>query len=270
MRHRFLIQKDSPLSVESLQLIEEIEAYNRINKFSKIEYLEIDISELVNFQEPGYIPVGSLQFVAHYLLFGYGITHMAPIEVPMELMRGEFLLREYNTVLYQDMPRTGNYFVKDVTTLKSFSFEGSVESLFSMEDLCSQLIPEHIYQVSSVLKILSEYRVIVIDDKIEAIQYYNGDPTIMPNEKEIEKIKKMVLMYSISENRPSAYSMDVAVVKIDNGRDLALIEVHPAVSIGTYGYTGQKLIDMYAKGFNWYIKNNKPQKYMEIKSKENE
>lgn len=263
MQYQFLIQKDSPLSVEALQLLEEIQFYNSHRFASKIKYYEISIDELVNFQNPGYIPVGSIQFVTRYLIFAYGIDHMTPIEIPAELKCDGFLLRDYNIVSYSNIPRSGRYFVKDVSTLKSFSFTGDTSSLFdNSTEINSQLNQNHIYQVSSVLDILSEYRVIVVDNKIEAIQFYNGDPTIMPSPEEILKIKIMVTKYSLSKNKPDAYAMDVAVVNTNGGRDLALIEIHPAVSIGTYGYACPKLLDMYTKGFEWYIKVNKPQKYM--------
>lgn len=261
--YKFLIEKDSVLAVESLQLIEEIKEHQRRYKWiSPIEYHEIEIGDLCNFQEPGYIPVGSIHFVARYLLFAYNIMHMTPIEIPDELLHEHFLLRDYKVVPYNKIPRDGYYFFKDVSNLKTFTYTGSMEAFFNTLQIKPNLNPNHIYQISSVLDIMAEYRVIIVDDKIEAIQYYNGDPTVMPNEKEILKIKIMVLQYALSKNKPGAYTMDVAVVKKDDERDLALIEVHPAVAFGTYGYACPKLIEMYAKGIDWYINCNKPQNYM--------
>jgi hypothetical protein len=261
--YKFLIEKDSVLAVESLQLIEEIRDYNRrYRHLSKIEYHEITIGDLCNFQQPGYIPVGSIHFVARYLALAHNIFHMTPIEIPDELMCERFLLRDYKVVPYSEIPKTGMHFIKDISTLKSFTYSGSMEAFFDQLPILPKINQSHIYQVSDILNILSEYRVIVIDNEIEAIQYYNGDPTVMPSEEEILKIKIMVLKYSLSKNKPGAYTMDVAVIKKDDKRDLALIEVHPAVAFGTYGYSCPKIIDMYAKGFDWYVQCNKTQKYM--------
>lgn len=254
MAKHFLIQKDSPLSVENLQLKEEINAVNARMRFIKIaDYNEISLEHLSSFNRPGYIPIGSIEFVQKYLSIAYNISTMPPIEIPEVLRKPEFLLRDYNIVPYDKIPSNGRYFVKDVSKLKSFSFSGDINYLLSNE-FHEQINKNHIFQVSSLLDILAEYRVIVIDDKIEAIQFYNGEPTIMPTEKEIIKIKKMVYFYLTDTNRPEAYTFDVAIVRNGNERDLALIEVHPAISIGTYGYAGQKLIDMYEKGFSWYLK----------------
>lgn len=214
------------------------------------------------------IPVGTIEFVQAYLSNVHNIHHMSPIEIPKELRLPHLLLRDYQIVKSSDIPNGVFNFVKDVSVLKQPTFIGNTNDIpdgFLKPDIQCKLPgnttlyePGHLYQVSDVLNILSEYRVIVINDKIYGIQFYDGNPTIMPTPQEIKKIQEMVVRYSVNKARPGAYAMDIAVVKTENeqGRDVALIEVQSATSIGTYGCRGPFLPDMYRLGIKWYIEHN--------------
>ena len=48
--------------------------------------------------------------------------------------------------------------------------------------------------------------------------------------------------------------MDIAVLK--NGRTI-ILEVHPVVSVGTYGYSSSELLNMYKNGIEYYCKTTK-------------
>lgn len=201
------------------------------------------------------IPVGSLEFVQTFLREFHGVDHMNPIEIPKELRLPKFLLRDYQLIPYDNIP-VGKYkFVKNACELKQPTFIGNTDDLLKRRWLVN---PNDVYQVSDVLDILSEYRVVVVENKIYGIQFYDGDPTIMPTPNEIKKIKEMVVRYSASKSCPGAYTLDVSIIKTDNetGRDLALIECHPATSTGTYGCRGAFLPRMYELGFKWYIDHN--------------
>ena len=206
------------------------------------------------------IPVGSLEFVQTFLREFHNIPHMNPIEIPKCLRLPHILLRDYRIVSYNNLPREGEWFVKDVNKLKSWTYQGEIANLFSSNSFYEPVDKTHLFQVSELLPILSEYRIIVIENKIFGIQFYNGDPTVMPTPKEIKKIKEMVVRYSASKDCPGAYTLDVAVVKAENedGRDLALIEAHCATSAATYGCRGAFLPRMYQLGFKWYLRHNTP------------
>ena len=112
------------------------------------------------------------------------------------------------------------------------------------------LNPNHLYQVSEVVDIWSEYRVYVQDNKVEAIANYNGDPTIMPD---INIIKKMVLLYSMQNDCPMAYTLDVAI----NEKGTFLLEVHPWISVGLYNSLwSYKLLYAYRDGIDYVLKFN--------------
>ena len=117
-----------------------------------------------------------------------------------------------------------------------------------------------LYVFSEVKNILSEYRVFVYKDEIKGIQFYDGNPTVMPTPSEINKIQEMVLRYMLDNNRPGAYSLDVAIIetKNENKRDLMILECHPFTSLGLYGINGSFLPYAYREGLDWYIKHKTP------------
>lgn len=216
------------------------------------------------------IPVGTIEFVQSYLRHVHGVEHMNPIEIPKALRREKFLLRAYEILSPENVPENELKFIKDATELKQPIYIGRTDKIpddfFNRGIYCEMpgggLIeePGHLYQVSDVLDIMAEYRVIVMDNKIIGIQFYDGDPTIMPNEREITKIREMVLRYSQVDNCPKAYGLDVAVVRVDNpdlsDRDLALIEIGPFVAMSNYGCRGYFLPQLYKKGLQWYLTHN--------------
>lgn len=218
------------------------------------------------------IPVGTIQFVQSYLTHVHGINHMNPIEIPKELRLEKFLLRDYKIMKPEDVPKNVNKFIKDASALKQPIFIGNTndipEDFFkssihcNIPDFVTIDEPGHLYQVSDPVDILAEYRVIVMDDKIIGIQFYDGRCTIMPNEKDIVKIQEMVLRYSQNKNRPEAYGLDVAIIRTENkemnNRDLALVEIGPFVAMGSYGCRGYFLPQLYQKGLSWYLKHNTP------------
>jgi hypothetical protein len=198
------------------------------------------------------IPVGSLNFVTSWLERYHGIDCLNPIEVPEILRKEKYLKRKYAIIEKNSLPDSGFYFLKHVSRLKSFSFTGDVKdaSVNSRGEFCE--LPDGLYQLSEAVEIASEYRVIVLEDEIMAIQHYDGDPTIFPA---VELINEMILQLMNDKERPLAYTMDVAVI---NGRGTAILEMHPAVSFGTYGYSGSDLPYIYKLGLDYCIRINKP------------
>lgn len=212
------------------------------------------------------IPVGTIEFVQAYLAAVHGIQTMHPIEVPKALRLPKFLLRDYQILKANDIPGNVMKFVKNASVLKQPTIICNTDNIpedFLKRDINVTIAgttitePGHLYQVSDVLNIQAEYRVIVMNHKIMGIQFYDGICTVMPNEKDIQKIQEMVLRYSQIKDCPEAYGMDVAIVKKSDGtRDLALIEIGPFVAMGSYGCRGTFLPQLYQKGIQWYLKHN--------------
>lgn len=193
-----------------------------------------------------YIPIGDIPFVEGWLRKNYGKS-MEPIEVPECLRKEEFLKRMYYFVEKKDLPFQSRqkYFVKNVSGLKVFNsalYEGTMPGW--------NALPDGQYLVSEWLNILSEFRIFVFHDEILSIQPYLGMPLMFPD---AEKIKSMVKEYEKDPGRPKAYTMDVAVSKHKDGViHTVILEVHPFVSCGLYGFCSTEIPDMLEEGIHYY------------------
>lgn len=196
----------------------------------------------------GIIPVGTLEFVQMFLSDVHGVSNMNPIEVPDVLRQDRFLKRKYSIIPREKLPESGYFFVKFVSKLKEFSYTGLIEHLG--RDTGVEL-KDGMYQVSEVVDIESEYRCFIHDDKLVAVNHYDGKCDVLPD---MTLIKAAIGNYMREPTRPKAYTIDVAVIK---GRGTAVLEVHPWVSVGLYGYLwGSDLPSCYRDGFLWYVERN--------------
>ena len=263
----FILQKENKqldLDIDILTLKQQLGKQHEYTFYNLNDFQEE--CKYPNYIKEG-IPVGSIEFVEKYLKIVHNIDSMNPIEIPSILRDKKYLCRDYSIVKAEDIPRIGNYFIKDVSKLKEFSYNGKMEYLFYDEifdekkpgDLRVRLNKDHLYQVSSCLDILAEYRVFVSDDKIKGIQFYDGNPLIMPTPTELDKLKEIVLKYILDKDRPKSYSLDIAIIKSNNEfkRDLAILEIHPFACLGLYGITGSFLPYAYRDGLDYYININK-------------
>ena len=255
----FLLQKEKGMDMDlDVAILREILQ----NQKYLHSYAELPKEEIAGMLKTGsgqsqlMCPVGSLDFVSTWLKY-YGVANMNPIEVPPVLQKQEYLKRDYSIVKKPQLPKDGRYFVKYVSKLKAFNYIGDI-FITGMSDL-----PDGLYQVSEVVDIRAEYRCFIHLDKIIAINYYNGDCTVFPD---IKLIEKMVANYMLDLNRPLAYTMDVAVTA---DRGTVLLEIHPWVSVGLYGYMfGNELPYCYLDRIAYYLTKNVPIRETEIKYKE--
>lgn len=242
---RFLIQKDECKIDLDNQIVKDY-----ISKSYVHTYSEITLQEFIKTKSEynNCIPIGTLEFVGEHLKKYHGIKNMNPIEVPEVLRKPEFLHRNYDIVEKEKLPKSGNYFVKYVSKLKDFSFSGKVESLYAQHKL-----KEGLYAVSELVDIVSEYRCFVSEDYLVAVNNYEGNPYSFPNPS---VVNSMIIQYMRDETRPKSYTMDIAVLK--NG-DTCILEVHPWICVGLYGYLFDKNLPYcYVDGYNYYVKVNKP------------
>lgn len=212
------------------------------------------------------IPVGTIAFVKESLSKQGYSNVLRPIEVPYFLQCYDFLKREYRIVEYKDLPKTGRYFVKDVSHLKASNascvsmnnFGSWFEDYTSLEPNKDIRIDETKFSISEVLSIQSEYRVLVCDDRVLAVQYYNGDCLVFPNPSFIREIlREIEIQRALGYLLPRSYTLDIGVC--DKGS--FLIEMHNFVSCGTYGFYGDVLPYMYTEGINFERDYSKIGKY---------
>jgi hypothetical protein len=271
----FILQKErtnyNNLDIDILTLKQELDKQRYQHEYTYMSINDFDPNikgySIKNIDEA--IPIGSIDFVGAFLKKFHNVENMNPIEVPNELRLDKFLNRKYSIIESSEIPKKGYYFFKDVSKLKNITYTGNMEYLLydgifdkpkGKLDTSLHLDKNHLYQVSEVKKILSEYRVFVFEDKFKGIQYYDGDPLVMPTPNELEKLQEMVNRYMLNPTRPKAYSLDIAIIKHNNeyGRDIMILECHPFSSLGLYGVNGSFLPLAYRHGVDWYIKHNTP------------
>lgn len=259
---QFILQKESEFEdgdIFNLRVLLKGQKFQHSFTTEGIDFFEGAAKESEKLKEA--IPVGSLDFVGTYLKYVYGIDNMNPIEVPKVLCREDFLRRMYSIIpLKELLTKKGFFFTKYASALKYFSHTGLVEQLSAGYGEYNNFLKEGYYVFSEVVDIMAEYRVFVLNDEIKAIQFYDGDPLVMPSSEELKQLQKMVMMYQMDNTRPMAYSLDVAILRENTakGRGLAILECHPFACLGLYGFYSSSLPYCYRNGLDWYIKHNTP------------
>lgn len=242
---------DLDLALLMYELDSERHDYIMITEES-INQLRVDKDNLSYYKS--IIPVGDLDFVQLVLSKFHDVHHMNPIEVPPVLRREIYLKRKYSIAPKEELPKRGYFFIKNASKLKDFSYTGMIEHIHEAEESAYTIYfkDKNLYQVSEVVEIFSEYRVFVHNDKITAIHYYDGDSKIFPD---IQIISSMIDVYKSDKQRPKAYTMDVAVAK---NKGTLLLEIHPWVSVGLYGYMFEESLSYcYRDGFQYYVDINR-------------
>ncbi|AFK94289.1 MULTISPECIES: ATP-grasp domain-containing protein [Thermoanaerobacterium] len=209
------------------ELIEMIQYNNWYYGQEKYDYILTDTV----LKDSDRIPVGSLDFVFTYLKY-----KPKPINIPMELRKDKYLKRTIYEANKKDIKFDKKLFVKSATEYKSFT--GIAKS-------CDE-VPEGTYIVSDVIDIKSEWRAFVFCDRLLDVRRYAGDFRVFPD---IKLIEEMIKDYKTS---PDAYTLDVGI----NNNGTFVIEVHPFVSCGLYGFSHYLLPEMFVKGFN-SLQNNR-------------
>ena len=214
------------------------------------------------------IPIGDIDFVTAALKQAYpNFDKPVPIEIPIYLQTPEFLKRTYKIGTWKDIPETGRWFIKDASELKSFSLCSNMDFWYNEEifdykpkheyDMTLSLSKAHDYVISSPVKILSEFRVYVINRNIIDISFYKGDPTILPD---VNLIKKAVQLINENEEYLKSYTIDVMITP----KGTALIEIHNFSSIGLYTTIfDHDLLLAYEQGIDYLLKDNSI-KYKEV------
>lgn len=190
------------------------------------------------------IPVGTIEFTRRALVHQGYTDVLRPIEVPYFLQNDRFLNREYRIALKDELPSNGKYFIKKASALKS-----SLPEVVDMRDFQKDRYSQgDLFVVSGVLDLESEFRVLVCNDDVVGVQYYNGDCLAFPDAAAIrETVTEIWKQRLRGKLLPNAYTLDFGVGE----QGTSLIEMHNFVACGTYRYDGQDLPHMYAEGIRY-------------------
>ena len=253
----FLLQKEKDfLEIEHLiwkKLLTD--GHKPFIEISKIELSTISDKEFFNKYRTNIrnsIPLGTIEFTETFFSRFHSIPQMQPIEIPHCLRTPEFLKRKYEILRGEEVPKIGQFFVKNIDRLKGFVFIGEIESLFNLKDTFSpdKIQPESLYQISEVVDIKSEYRIYILNGKIYGIAHYNGDPLVLPD---IQLLQKANLIYSMQKDYPKSYTMDIMV----SDKGTAIIEIHTFFSCGLYQTVlGSDFMLGYEDAKNYVLRHN--------------
>ena len=186
------------------------------------------------------IPISSIEHTEQWLQKNYE-KKMQPIELPYELqpyspgyqqVSGDYILQ--NNFSAQE------YFIKQTNKFKGWRSDQWDDDInqYIESQATYAIVPRH--------KIYAEYRFFIYKDEVIGVTHYSGSPLIFPDTKLIEK---MIKEYNKTDS-PEAYTLDIAITEIGT----IPLEVHPFVACGLYGFQDLKLLDMWEKGLDWYIK----------------
>ena len=139
----------------------------------------------------------------------------------------------------RDYLDNANYFIKpryEFKTFTGFNIQGTTDNNKDINKITNKYKHKYPIYCSELIKIISEYRVYVANNKIlEIVHYWDNeiyDKNIIKNAKINEKIvKRAVQTLSNSDENLDGYAIDFAI--IENG-DTVLLELNKGFSIDSY------------------------------------
>jgi hypothetical protein len=232
-------------------LLRAVEYDTWFNGEKRYEVIKVEDKELTNNNEIALIPavpVGSIEFTFAYLKLKHRNAVFKPINIPSELMKPEFLKRECRRISVGDDPRfekqnDGTYRLRaGCLFIKSDDEYKGLTGVYGPE---ASMKPGR-YLVSEAVKIDSEWRCFVFKDELVGMNNYAGDFTMFPD---VKLIRRMIACI----NDPDAYTLDVGI----NKEGTFVIEVHPFVSCGLYGFAEYKYMpQMFIRGYAKLMKEH--------------
>lgn len=245
MAINFLIQtiNGCPVHDFSFHLIEAIHQQNwyyqeNVYNYKKSESIQDELNSLIS-SKGSLIPVGSLQFVFDFIKNGLHLPteFIVPLNIPHTLRTKEYLGRNVWQLPKEELQFSKPMFLKSATKYKSFT------DVLSVIDA----IPNDDYFVSEVVDFQSEWRAFVYQNQLLDVRNYLGRFDLFPN---IDKIKKMVKSFA---NSPIAYTLDIGYIE----GDWYIVEVHPFVSCGLYGFNNAKILPLMIRdGFQFFLEQS--------------
>lgn len=237
-----LLQTDSGLNVENAIIEDAFSSLGKSFLWATTTLERITMEDLKTKEyDKNSVPIGSIEFIEFWLK-KYHNKKMTPIEVPECLRTQYFLKREYNICTGDKIPATGRYFIKNIEKLKQGTYCGNAENYADYRIIRL----DQKYVVSEEVNIESEWRAYVINNKLENIANYDGNPLIYPDST---LVKQAIARYSIDSQCPKSYTIDLGI----NESGTFIIEVHPFTAVGLYcALWGASLINAYIDGIEYY------------------
>ena len=218
--------------------------YELLNAIEFMEWFRPDYNDYTVYKESedlpeDFVPVGSLEFIQQ---FG---DIKPPVNIPEELFKDKYLKRDMEKIEVEGLKQLmgeaekheGMVFIKYLDQYKGLTAVMDSKEFFGID----ADINEGNYLVSEYLNIKSEFRAFINNHRLIDVRRYAGPYN---RDLDIGLIKDMIYEY----DKDHSYTIDVAVAD----RGTCLIEVHPFVSCGLYGFRDYTNIpQMTIQGYNW-------------------
>lgn len=246
---KFLIQTiGGSIRHDFVFILKEAEHYYNWWNDDPLELKEAEIGDIANIEHPEYyIPVGTVEFVSEYLqtFFPWAKDTLRPLNVPECLF--PFAGRVIENICSREdfserFKQLDRIYVKSLDEIKDdfngpkYARTGTISDWYESKDFVH-------CQVSEMIDIASEWRVIVFNGEIQHVGNYSGDCLVFPDG---ETIRNMVKAYG--EAAPKAWTLDVAVT---TDSKTVVLECHRFFSCGLYGFSDLRRIPkMYSQ--TWY------------------
>lgn len=195
-------------------------------------------------KDEGMIPIGSLEFVMSHL---QNPERVVPLNVPDMLNLNTFTKRDYHKLVSKDNLRTKRLplFVKE-----SLVYKGTTATITNVTQI--EELPEVLFDVSEQKSIHSEWRIFVQQGIAVGAKPYLSE-SIMPITPDMDIVEAMIAVIESSrlkgEPFPLSYTLDIGVYEDET----FLIEAHPFVSCGLYGFSNyQRLPSMMVQGYRYF------------------
>jgi len=246
---KFLIQTiGGSIRHDFVFILKEAEHYYNWWNDDPLELKEAEIGDIANIEHPeNYIPVGTVEFVSEYLqtFFPWAKDTLRPLNVPECLF--PFAGRVIENICSREdfserFKQLDSIYVKSLDKIKDdfngpkYARTGTISDWYESKDFVR-------CQVSEMIDIASEWRVIVFNGEIQHVGNYSGDCLVFPDG---ETIRNLVKAYG--EAAPKAWTLDVAVT---TDSKTVVLECHRFFSCGLYGFSDLRRIPkMYSQ--TWY------------------
>lgn len=239
-----------------------------------IEYIEFDKLIYLDKSYNEFIPIGNLKFIdifSKVVHLGnkepikeilsnnsisnedklnkiYYLKSVIPLNVPDFLNCFSGIERDLRIVSKEDVINLKNVYIKSIERYKGDS------NLNHLGFWDKNNFEEDFYLVSNLIDIDCEYRVFVLNDNILDIKMYvgNWDCYNLLDLSIVSDVVKTIKNNRNLEDFPLCYTLDFYI----NNNKTYLMEVHPFVSCGLYGFNDlSKIFNMFIFGYKYYLNN---------------
>lgn len=260
----YLETRNRCLTPETASFLESVHQHNWLHPDDRMDCVyelygtnrtATDVTVLANRLGPeNVIPVGSVEFVQSFCMGILGLPPVKTLNVPPEL---QCLLYLRRLVWDNQTPAELEVLHKQYGDL--LVKPGKSPKLFEMTKYTGkESFPEsELLFVSQPIshKIVGEWRVFCLNGKIRSIHPYGLlESWEMPDRDLVEEMAQQINHYSC----PS-FALDVAV--LDNcppdEPNTAVIEVHPFIGCGLYGFEGPDVVKMAIAAWRHHVRTSK-------------